>query len=272
MDVVQCPVLFNRRERGNVYRLGFAYDALKRGAIAAQFLMITTDGAAIQVMPRPFSLSDCYRDRSGNAVSEVLYKPIGNTTKRMARLREGEEIGIGGLCGRGFPMPAEGRKPVLLAGGIGNAPFAFHIRQLLEGPFANRPSEVTLILAGRSAQDLYIQDWVRETGVCVVEVTDDGSAGEKGRITDALLAHLPKLGPIEGFACGPEPMLHALSLLAIEKGFPCHLAVEERMACGYGVCNACVILERTQDAESKDAGYFRACIDGPVFESREICL
>jgi dihydroorotate dehydrogenase electron transfer subunit len=272
MDVVSSQVLFNRPETRSVYRLGFRYDAFLRGPRAARFVMLSLHGPQVQVLPRPFSLSDAYRDEQGLPVAEVLYKPIGRVTSRMALLREGDEISVGGLCGNGFPDPSPKRRPVLLAGGIGNAPFALQIRELISGPFAGREAEILVFLAGRSSEDIYLQQDARAAGVTVVEVTEDGSRGERGRITDALVRRLGTLGPIEGFACGPEPMLHALKQLAKEHEFPCHLAVEERMACGYGVCNACVILSEREGVDAADAPYLRACIDGPVFESREICL
>jgi dihydroorotate dehydrogenase electron transfer subunit len=225
--------------------------------------MVSVPDRTDPLLPRPFSISDVRVD-GGRPVVELLYKPIGISTRLLSRLHAGDSLNILGLLGNGYPAPAADRRPVLLSGGIGNAPFALLVRHLVR---ERRPAEVVLFLAGRSRDDVYIQDVVRESGITVVEVTDDGSAGEKGLITEALARRLPDLGAIEAFACGPTPMLRAVRTLALERGFPCHLSVEERMACGYGVCNACVV------SSTREPGcYLKACVKGPVFAATEIVL
>ena len=270
MDVVSCKVAFNRQESPSVYRLGIEYDALARGARAARFLMLTVRAGNQQIVPRPFSLSDVWTREDGQVITEVMFKPIGSVTNAMADLRVDDEIHVGGLCGNGFPAPDPSRRPVLMAGGIGNAPFALQVRELVDGPFSGRASEVLLLLAGRTSSDIYIQDFARDSGIEVVEITEDGSRGEQGRVTNALLRRLDSLGLIETFVCGPEPMLRAVQKLALKHKFPCHLSVEERMACGYGVCNACVVEERRSDFARGQGWYLRACMEGPVFEAKEI--
>lgn len=272
MDVTPARVLYNRHETPSVIRLGLAWDALGRGAQAARFAMLAFPDRGVHLLPRPFSISDVYRDPDGEVVTEFLYKPVGKVTRRMAELSAGAELHVGGLCGNGFPAAAPERRPVLLAGGIGNAPFAYQVRELLEGPHGQDPARIHLFLAGRSADDLWIQDVVRDAGVTVVEVTEDGSRGERGRVTDAFLARRDALGDVEVFACGPEPMLAAVQALALEHGFPCHLSIEEWMACAYGVCNACVVEERADGLARGEGRYRRACVEGPVFEAQEIWL
>ena len=270
MDVVTAPVLFNRAETPSVWRLGLAYDALARDPRGARFLMLAMEDPSRHLIPRPFSISDVTRRDDGTVATELLYKPIGRVTGMMSRLREGDAVQVGGLLGNGFPLPGEGRRPVLIAGGIGNAPFAYQVRELIAGPQRDDPSRIVLFLAGRSTQDIWIQDSAREAGITVVEVTDDGSRGEQGLVTEALGRRLADLGPIEAYACGPEPMLRAVQEMALEHDFPCWLSVEERMACGYGVCNACVVEERCGDAARGDGWFLKACVEGPVFEAREI--
>lgn len=264
MERVKATVVSHERVQPAMWKLGIRYDSLSRSPRAARFLMVGLPNRTDPLLPRPFSVSDCRNDADG-PTTELLYKPMGKATNLMATLAVGDEVHVLGLLGNGFPDPSEGRRPVLLAGGIGNAPFAYQVRELLAGPFRGRASEITLFLAGRTATEIYIQPWVRDAGITVVEVTDDGTRGEKGRITDALRRRLPTLGAIEGFACGPTPMLRALKDMAEEFGFPCHLSTEELMACGYGVCNACVV----ESAEHRGT-YVKSCHEGPVFECREI--
>jgi dihydroorotate dehydrogenase electron transfer subunit len=270
MDVQTARILFNRRERPAMHRLGFAWDALDRGMRAARFVMLAHPDRSRHLLPRPFSISDAWRGEDGTVVSEILYRPVGRFTRILASLREGEELQVGGLCGNGFPDPPPDRRPVLLAGGIGNAPFAYQVRELLAGPRGADPGSIHLFLGGRDAEEIYIQDVARAAGITIVEVTDDGSRGEAGLVTEALQRRLADLGPVAAFACGPPPMLRSVQAMALEHGFPCYLSVEERMACGYGVCNACVIPQRIEGPPSDAEGYLKACTDGPVFEAREI--
>jgi dihydroorotate dehydrogenase electron transfer subunit len=258
-----AAVLFNERVRPQMWRLGLEFDWRAADARPARFVMLSLPDRTEPLLPRPFSISDV-GVRDGRPVIEILYKPIGVSTRLLSSLHAGDSINILGLLGNGYPAPARDRRPVLLAGGIGNAPFALLVRSLLR---ERAPGEVVLFLAGRSGDDVYIQEAVRDAGILIVEVTDDGSLGEKGLITEALARRLPHLGAIEAFACGPTPMLRAVRALALERGFPCHLSVEERMACGYGVCNACVV------SSTRDPGcYLKACVKGPVFEASEIVL
>ena len=270
MDVVQVPVLFNRPETPSVHRLGVAYDACSRGVRAAQFVMLALPDMEAHIIPRPFSVSDAWREGAGREVTEFLYKPVGRVTGRMRRLEPGDDLRIGGVQGNGFPDPARGRRPVLMAGGIGNAPFAYHVRSLIAA--GHKPEEITLFLAGRSKDDIWIQGQVRESGIEIVEITDDGSRGRKGLITDVFSERLPDLGEVEVFACGPLPMLRAIQSLALGQDFPCHLSLEEHMACGYGVCNACVVESAEAGLPRGENPYIRLCIEGPVCEARTVHL
>ncbi len=270
METVRAKVLYNQAETSSVYRLGLAYDAEARGARPARFLTLRFDGPTPHIVPRPFSVSDAFVHDDYGPVTEVLYKPLGRVTSALTRVRASDNLHVLGLLGNGFPEPAAGHTPILCAGGIGNAPFALQVRHLLAGPFASAPSRVVLLLAGRSSSDIYIQPWVREAGITILETTDDGSRGARGRITDLIQTHWSNWTRPELYACGPAPMLHALQSFAIARGVRCHLSTEERMACGYGVCNACVVESRREGVPEGHGDYLKSCVEGPVFECREI--
>jgi dihydroorotate dehydrogenase electron transfer subunit len=259
-----AKVLFNEQVRPNMWRLGLDFDWTTEDVRPARFVMLSFPECIDPLLPRPFSISDAWLDR-GRPVLELLYKAIGPATRLMRGLQTGDAVNILGLLGNGYPAPGRGRRAVLLAGGIGNAPFALLVRHLVQQ--VAEPGGIVLFLAGRSRDDVYIQEVVRQARITIVEVTDDGTCGEKGLVTEALSRRLASLGDIEAFACGPTPMLRAVRSLALERRFPCHLSVEEMMACGYGVCNACVI------PSTRDEGcYLKACVKGPVFEASEVAL
>ena len=103
----------------------------------------------------------------------------------------------------------------------------------------------------------------------VYVATEDGSAGTKGNVMDAIRENGLEADAI--FACGPAPMLRAIKAYALEKGIPCWISMEERMACGVGACLACVCKSKDVDSHSHVHNK-RVCKDGPVFLSTEVEL
>jgi dihydroorotate dehydrogenase electron transfer subunit len=149
----------------------------------------------------------------------------------------------------------------MVAGGVGLAPFATVAEAL-----APRDVPLTLFYGGRSAHDLFYQDYFERLGVRLVLSTEDGSRGEKGRVTVPLqraLAQAPAGERIFLQACGPEPMLAAVARLAARHGRPCEVSVERVMGCGLGGCYSCVVPVRTKTGFH----HVRSCIGGPVFDA-----
>ena len=99
--------------------------------------------------------------------------------------------------------------------------------------------------------------------------TEDGSAGTKGNVLDAIRENGLKADVI--FACGPTPMLRALKAYAEENGIECWLSLEEKMACGIGACLACVCKSKDVDHHT-NVHNKRICKDGPVFMAEEVEL
>ena len=97
--------------------------------------------------------------------------------------------------------------------------------------------------------------------------TDDGSEGTKGTVIDALNVFLTSNSQLSTsnfllYACGPSPMLEAVSKFAAEKGIKGYISMEENMACGVGACLGCTVKTKK--------GYKRVCKEGPVFSAEEI--
>ena len=99
--------------------------------------------------------------------------------------------------------------------------------------------------------------------------TEDGSAGTKGNVIDAIRENGLDAEII--YACGPTPMLRALKAYAAEHGMECWFSLEEKMACGIGACLACVCKSKDID-EHSHVHYKRICKDGPVFAAEEVEL
>jgi dihydroorotate dehydrogenase electron transfer subunit len=214
-----------RRERRSVVGIEwigpYALLRVTRGAldpgIPGQFFMLEAPG---RVLPRPMSL--CLAPRGELA---FLIDPVGPGTRALAELDSGDRLHILGPLGNGFRLDV--RRPLLVGGGIGVAPFPY-LSEALEQPPA--------VLGFRSEHHAQAAALVPGAEVVVDPVL----------VTEAMPAGRDVL------ACGPEPMLAAVRALAPGA----QLAWEAPMACGYGACYGCVV--------ELDGALKRLCMEGPV--------
>jgi dihydroorotate dehydrogenase electron transfer subunit len=196
-------------------------------------------------LPRAFSVM---RARTGEL--DFLLEDVGPGTNRLAELGPGDGLLLLGPLGKGFEPPRQGRRPILVGGGVGIAPLAIWGDAL-------GPSALTL---------LGFRDGARAEGAALIPrariATDDGSRGYRGLVTALLEAELGCDARAEVYACGPPPMLDAVAEICRTHGVPGQLAMESGMACGYGACFGCVV--------PTTRGFIRLCVDGPVIGAHEI--
>lgn len=207
------------------------------------------------LLRRPFSIFQVECD-----TFSILYKSVGKGTEVLSRMRAGEELSAIGPLGRGFTVPRSGREtPLLVAGGYGMA--AMYL-------LAQRsPQKGIVFVGGRRRVDILCEKEFRALGWEVRAITEDGSHGEQGLVTQPLIAELKRTTTDRKlFACGPTPMLKAVGKLAEEFAVPAELSMDEHMCCGVGVCLTCVIPIKTGDGWE----YQRTCTEGPVFDSRAV--
>jgi len=254
-------------------------EEVARRALAGQFVMLAcapdNGGVSQPLLPRPLAILDARGDEI-----ELLYFVAGEGTAVLRRTAEGAHathaptrLRLIGPLGRGFTPIAGVEAHVALGGGSGMAPLVFFFRRSSARMALNTGTQSSwhLILAARTAEQLPGETAVGAPGT-VLRATDDGSAGFHGTAVDALQALLA--GELAGkrvgiYAAGPEPMLRATAQLARKLGLPCRVSLEQRMACGVGVCRACVVDGRAPHAKT---GLFRrtVCQDGPVFDIDEL--
>jgi dihydroorotate dehydrogenase electron transfer subunit len=240
----------NRRLRLEV---GEAFPASAPG----QFVMLSPGALPAAprfdpLLPRPMAVF-----RREGAALEVLYKVTGRGTALLAAARPGDAVRVVGPLGRGFPLPAPGERAVLVGGGTGIASlFDLAARAAGSGP-------ALVLLGARSAQDLMAVAEFEALGAGLRLATEDGSAGRRGLVTELLEEALAEGGPARVYACGPTPMMRRAAELAAGAGRPCLASLENRMACGFGVCLGCAVPRSGE-------GYALVCRDGPVFGSEEL--
>ena len=240
---------------------------------ASRFFMLRHGDGRSPAIPRPFSL---YRQR-GNEL-EFLVKVMGRGTAALASSRPGEKLRLIGPLGNGWPaLDGEGPMWVMLAGGVGSAPFYLAIEQALKGMDGRKPcgkAQIAYLFGAARKGLLYDLDAFRALGVQVFTATDDGSEGARGNVV-ALLESLWAKGALPRqcrlLACGPERMLEAVEKLAAEKGLECWLSLETLMGCGVGICNGCPVPTRA-DGPRGAWPNAKCCVEGPVFSTREIVL
>lgn len=238
---------------------------------AGQFVMIGLSDIDQMLIRRPFSVAllEPSPDAGPPTSIGLLYKVIGRGTRLFSRLQPGDALALLGPLGRGFWLPdaADDVDLILVAGGIGNAIFPLLLQEL--GP---RAGASRLFFGGRGREDLTLLDWFEAHAGHVICSTEDGSYGHRGFVTEPLAAHLdaePGRRRVV-LACGPHPMLRAVAGICGAREIPCQVAMEETMACGFGVCLGCVVEKRAP--ESDFDRFVRVCTEGPVFDAREIVL
>ena len=261
---VDATVIANRRLSRDYNVLTLAAPEVGARTIAGQFVMVRPAEMTETLLRRPFSVFEIIRDPAGRPTAiSILNKRAGRTTNRLYETESGERIACLGPLGRPYtavPGPAEAW---MVAGGVGLAPFA-----TLAEALASTRIPTTLFYGARSDRELFHLEFFERLGVTLLLTTEDGSRGERGRVTApldrALVGRAP--GSIMVYACGPEPMLAAVSGIAARHRQPCEVSVERTMGCGLGGCYSCVIKVR-HDAQPH---FVRSCIAGPVFDGAAI--
>jgi dihydroorotate dehydrogenase electron transfer subunit len=231
-------------------------------AVPGQFGMISCGEGFDPLLRRAFSLAGVWRRESGTEV-ELLLKEIGRGTALLRRAAPGAELRFLVPLGQGFTLDGGDHPLGLVAGGIGLPPVLFAAEVL-----AARGARFDFFLGATTAAELLEVERcagaAATAGGELVLATDDGSRGEHGLITSALKRRLEEgRAYTRLLACGPTPMLAALSGLARSHGVEAELSLEEPMACGVGVCLGCVV-------ELADGRYASSCREGPVFSLADL--
>ena len=240
-----------------IFSMWLQADRMAEAARPGQFLSLYTRNGS-KLLPRPISI--CEIDRENGRI-RLVYRVTGKNTgtEEFSRLHAGVPVETLGPLGNGFPLDAvKGKKVFLMGGGIGIPPMLETAKQL--------DAEKIMVLGYRD--ELFLNKEFEAYGDVYV-ATEDGSAGTKGNVMDAIRENDLEADAI--FACGPAPMLRAIKAYALEKGIPCWISMEERMACGVGACLACVCKSKDVDTHSHVHNK-RVCKDGPVFLSTEVEL
>jgi len=238
-------------------------------AAPGQFVMVRVNGAIDPLLRRPFGVFDVgvhNPAQSGAATQpyfEMLYRVVGKGTAMLSTLHKTDLLDILGPLGKGFDLGSDDEEKLIVGGGVGLAPLYLLAKELV------KKSPVRLFAGGRTRDDVLCITEFERLGVECYTATEDGSLGECGLVTEALLRRLDALdGKATIYACGPHGMLNAVANIAAERGISCQVSLEGYMACGVGACLGCVAPGHLHSTDTPD---FRCvCTEGPVFESGEL--
>jgi dihydroorotate dehydrogenase electron transfer subunit len=263
---ISAEVIANTRLSDDYNVLALSAPAIAAIAAPGQFVMVKASTSHDPLLRRPFSVFEVLRDGSGAPIGiSLLNKRIGISTRLIYSAREGDRVACLGPLGRPFSVIDPPAEAWMVAGGVGLAPFA-----ALAEALVNRGVKTTLFYGARRSEELFYIETFRGMGLSLVLTTEDGSAGERGRINVPLerqLAGRPGAAPVMIYACGPEGMLSAVARIAMRFDRPCQVSVERIMGCGMGGCYSCVVPMRDEGGRFH---HVRSCLAGPVLAADQI--
>jgi dihydroorotate dehydrogenase electron transfer subunit len=260
-DVAHERAQVRSSKPAGAYRhLVVAAPAIAALARPGQFVAVSVGGPTSgMLLRRSFSIHAV--DPVAGTVEVVVAAHAAGTTWITER-RIDDVLDLVGPLGQAFPLPDGGGAAVLVGGGYGSAPLFWLASALRE-----RGCRVELVLGAAGADRLFGVELASAAADAVHVTTDDGSAGTRGWVSDVLPEVLARSGATDVYACGPMAMLRAVTEAASAAGAAAHVAVEEAMACGVGVCMTCVMPVIGADGRTR---MVRACLDGPVFDGDRV--
>ncbi len=250
----KATVVENRQLIKNHYLLTLHPSEKIKQPKPGNFFMLSVDSGLDPLLKRPFSV---HRWINGNF--QVLYRIVGKGTRILGEKKRDDVLEVIGPLGNSFSIKKSYDTIILIAGGLGVAP----VYALAEKISKKNP---LLFYGIRTKNEALCLDELASLGIQPFIASDDGSLGKKGNVITLLKNYLSRnqlpLSHTGFYACGPEPMLKALSEVSGKIGMKGYAALEQNMACGIGTCLGCVVKTRS--------GYKRVCKEGPVFPLEEI--
>jgi dihydroorotate dehydrogenase electron transfer subunit len=257
----KIKILYQHKLKENYVCCGLAAPLIASQTKPGQFLNIRINVSGGPLLRRPLSI---HRIKDSHVI-EILYEVLGQGTEALARKKPGEYLDVIGPLGNGFKLDGQiGKQAIIVSGGMGVAPLTLLADKLVHSSLLKARGKPLVLLGAKTKKQILCEKEFKDLACQVKVATDDGSKGFKGKVT-VLLRHLLstidyRLSTI--YACGPQPMLKSIRQLAIKYSIPAQVSLEEHMACGIGACLGCVTKTKS--------GYQRICVEGPVFEAKQI--
>ena len=274
-EFVSTRIAVHRCIAKDTWQLTVAAPELARRTVPGQFFMVRIAGRNDPLIGRALAMYDRHLGKNGKPESvSVVYVVKGKFTQALSKCVAGDQVELWGPLGNGFSTEPTGHL-ILVAGGVGQTPMLTLASAALGKTQFSEPSQpsgyakrVTFCYGARTKDYLAGLSDFEKTGTRVCVATEDGSLGVHGRVTEVLRSLLEESSVDCRIACcGPEPMMEAVSQVALKYGVPCEVSLETPMACGIGICFTCVAKIKQTDGQWD---YHRTCIEGPVFPAEDV--
>ncbi len=244
----------------NIYRFSVQADEIVKLAKPGNFIEIRVSDEIEPFLRRPISIYNMNKEKG---ILEFIFQIKGKGTQILSNRNEGEFIDIIGPLGYGTFKYNDFNNLAILGGGIG----IFPLYELAKCAKKDKKN-VNTYLGFRNKDFVMLEGEFKNISDNLIITTDDGSYSHKGLAIDFLKKDIEQ-GLVDSiYACGPLPMLKAVRELAIEKNIPCQISLEEKMACGLGVCLGCAV--KTAKSPTNAPEYWHVCKAGPVFQAKDV--
>ena len=230
-------------ETPTVRTLTFSDDLFSR-VLPGQFAMVWIPG--VNELPMSVMISE------NNEKAGFTVRKRGESSTALYNLQVGQQIGVRGPYGNSFDI--KDGKILLIGGGTGLVPLMRLIK------FAKTTNKTTLLMGSQTKEEVFFEETAKKLkdDLIIIPVTEDGSYGEEGYVTDVLEKLLEKNTCDAIYTCGPELMMYKTVKLANEKGIFVQASLERMMKCGVGICGSCCVNEDL------------VCRDGTVFDGQNL--
>jgi dihydroorotate dehydrogenase electron transfer subunit len=227
------------------------------------FIAIRVGGdSSRMILRRAFAISRISESSQYGGTMELIVAPHGSGSKWLCSQPEGTEIDVVAPLGKAFGIPTEPINALLIGGGYGSAPL-FGLADVLK----SRGCKVDMLLGASVGSKIYAPMEGKRSVNSLRIYTEDGSMGETGRVTSALLDIVKDRQIDVIYSCGPMAMLRAITDIVKDTDVIHQCSVEESMACGIGICMTCVLPVTNSDGS---VSMLRSCIDGPVMDGADV--
>ena len=255
--------ILSTRKLGSYQSLTLVAPEIAERARPGQFLAIAMPESREFVLRRYFAIHQASRRGGWAGTLEFVVDAAGPGTAWLGRAKAHEFLEVMGPLGKPFAYPKRLTNCLLVAEGRRASSIYFLAQEL-----AARHKRVDMVIGGETFDAVFKPIEAKRLSQTVAIVTADGSLGERGHLMDVLPEALDRTKAEVLYAAAPAGMLRQISGLCVERRLPAQVAVEERMACGVGLCHTCVVPVSTRDGSGYDQ--LRACVDGPVFNPARV--
>lgn len=256
-----CQVIRRQQPNRSYVILTLESPEIAAMAMPGQFVDVSSD----QFLRRPFGIMSVDREQGTFAIG---IRVMGQGTLYLSRLQPGDKVSILGPLGHGFCLEGYDRI-ITVGGGTGVFPL-FFVQQFCR----EQNIEGIAVCGYRSAEESILTEEFTQTACAVSFASDAGDMTVAGHAGIALQAVIDDLIETNSdisrtliCACGPKLMMKTAARLAKQAGISCQVSLEERMACGVGICLVCVCKTKKDDGTVEHS---RCCVDGPVFDAEVV--